>query len=138
MPMPDFSACAESPGVEPHCLRSDSPSSSICIASAAIRLPLQSNSTPREPLGQLRVLLNEVEDVRRVISEGRPPVPWPSIEPRLAELAAQLAAQDEHGPGGAVTMLLERLIDDIKGLLSAAGYSHSGHEASGDFVPSPS
>jgi hypothetical protein len=143
MLMPDFSECAGSPGSRTtllavgfalliHLHR-------LCRHAIALAEQLDAASTAQEPLGQLRGLMNEVlEDVRGVISEGRAPVPWPSIEPRLAELAAQLAAQDEHGPSGAVTTLLARLIDDVKGLLSAAGYARSAQEAPGQFVPSPS
>jgi uncharacterized membrane protein YccC len=110
----------------------------LCRHAIALAEQIDAASTPQEPLGHLRRLMNEVlEDVRRVIGEDRAPVPWPSIEPRLAELAVQLAAEDEHGPGGAVTTLLGGLIDDIKGLLRAAGYARSGQQASEHFVPSP-
>jgi uncharacterized membrane protein YccC len=95
----------------------------LCRHAIALAEQLDAASTRREPLGQLRHLINEVlADVRRVISEDRPPVPWPSIEARLAELATQFAVADEHAPGGAIATLLGRLIGDIKGLLSAAGY----------------
>jgi len=96
----------------------------LCRHAIALAEHIDAPSTPQQPLAHLRPLMNEVlEDVRRVISEDRRPVPWPSIETRLAQLATQLAAEGEHGPDDAVTTLLERLIDDIKGLLSAAGYA---------------
>jgi uncharacterized membrane protein YccC len=111
----------------------------LCRHAIALAEQLDAASTQHESIEHLRNLINEVlEDVRRVISEDRPPVPWPSIDPRLAELAAQLTREDEYQPGGAVATLLGRLIGDLKGLLSATGYARSGQQVSADFVPSQS
>jgi uncharacterized membrane protein YccC len=98
----------------------------LCRHAIALSEQLGAPSVPQEPLARLRQLLQDVlEDVGRVIREGRPPVPWPSIEPRLAELAAQLNPQAASEVGGAIPALLGRLMSDIKGLLGAAGYAKS-------------
>jgi uncharacterized membrane protein YccC len=111
----------------------------LCRHAIALSEQLGATSVPQEPLARLRRLMEEVlEDVQRVVSEGRPPVPWPSIVPRLAELAAQLASQDAGESGGAVATLLGRLMSDIKGLLSAIGYGLSAGATSERTVPSMS
>jgi uncharacterized membrane protein YccC len=103
----------------------------LCRHAIALAEQLGTASAPPEPLARLRELMKDVlEDVRRVIREGRPAVPWPSIESRLAELAAQLNPQAGSDPGGAVAALLDRLMSDIKGLLGAAGYATSAGPAS--------
>jgi uncharacterized membrane protein YccC len=109
----------------------------LCRHAIALAEQPGASSAPQEPLARLRRLMEEVlKDVGRVISEGRRPVPWPSIEPRLAELAAELAPKDTTEASGAVATLLSRLMSDIKGLLSAAGYTHSGGVVSKPPVPS--
>jgi uncharacterized membrane protein YccC len=115
----------------------------------AIALAAQPDGTPlpREPLDRLRLLVVEVlDEVGRVVAEGRLPVPWPSLPARLTDLAAQLTRPTgEKEPGGGavgatpaessvqdegadVATLLARLMSDLTGLLNAAGYSQ---------VPSP-
>lgn len=49
------------------------------------------------------------------------PVPWPSLEPQLAELVSQLppGAASETRPAAG---LVGRIVNDVTGLLGAAGY----------------
>ena len=111
----------------------------LCRHAIALSEQIGAVSVPQEPLARLRQLTQEVlEDVRRVISEGRPPVPWPSMEARLEELAAQLVPQAAGEPAGAVAVLLGRLMSDIRGLLSAAGYATSAPPAADRLAPSMS
>jgi uncharacterized membrane protein YccC len=88
-----------------------------------IALSLQRGAPlPPEPVTRLRrLLVQALEDLGRVIDEGRMPVPWPSLEGQLAELVALL------GPGTPVETslapgLLARIVSDVLGLLGAAGY----------------
>ena len=111
----------------------------LCRHAIALSEQLGTTSVPQEPLARLRRLMEEVlEDLQRVVSEGRAPVPWPSIVPRLSELAAQLAPETASEPGDAVATLLGRLMSDVKGLLSAAGYARGGGATSERPVPSVS
>jgi uncharacterized membrane protein YccC len=100
--------------------------------SVALSMHLGNASVPQEPLARLRQLIQRVlEDLRQVISEGRVPVPWPSIEPQLAEVVGQFAPGPTNKCGEGVAALLGRLANDMTGLLSAARYDRKGPAASG-------
>jgi uncharacterized membrane protein YccC len=99
----------------------------LCRHTIALSVQLPSPPLSEQPLTRLRQLIAAVlEDLGRVVSEGRMPVPWPTIELHLAEVAAQLEPRAAAEPGAAVATLLGRLIADMRGLLSAAGYDRSG------------
>jgi uncharacterized membrane protein YccC len=97
----------------------------LCRHTIALSVQSPGAPLPREPLTHLRQLIAAVlDDLGRVVSEGRTPVPWPSIDARLAEVVAQL---EPHGASEPDTVrLLGRLVADMRGLLSAAGYERSG------------
>ena len=93
---------------------------------------------PEHQLVKLRELLDVVfEDLARLVSEGRAPIAWPRIGTGLAELAAQLMPAGGAGPAGSVALLLGRLVNDLTGMLGAAGY-YRGEAAQqeGSLVPS--
>jgi len=101
-------------------------------ALAALIDGVQSSSAagPERPPGQLRDLVETVfEDIGRVVSEGRSPVPWPSIAARLAELAAQLTPPNDQMPASRVALLVGYLMNDLTGMLGAAGYYQGGAAA---------
>ena len=64
----------------------------LCRHAIALAAQPHSASLPRAPLERLRLLVTEVlEEVGSVVAAGRLPVPWPSLQAKLTELAAQLA-----------------------------------------------
>lgn len=99
----------------------------LCRHSISLSMHLSNASVPHEPLARLRQLIQGIlEDLRKVISEGRVPVPWPSIEPQLAEVVAQLVSGSTNKCSDAVGTLLGHVVNDMTGLLSAAGYDRKG------------
>jgi uncharacterized membrane protein YccC len=82
---------------------------------------------PVAPLAQLRELVQAVfEDVGRVVSEGRAPVPWPSIAARLTALVAELTPSEARAPAARIGLLIGRVTNDLTGMLGAAGYYRGG------------
>ncbi len=78
---------------------------------------------PEKPLTELQHLVEAVfDDVGRVVSEGRVPVPWPSVAARLGELAAQLMPADGQAPGASSARLIGHLVNDLTGMMGATGY----------------
>jgi len=89
-----------------------------------IMLSLQHPGTPlpSQPVSELcRLTAAVLDDLSKVIGQGRMPVPWPSLQVQLEELVSQLnpGAPTESSP---VSELLGRIASDLLGLLGAAGY----------------
>lgn len=94
----------------------------LCRHTIALSLQQPEPPLPLEPVAKLRQLIvAALTDVGRVVGEGRMPVPWPNLEPQLEELVGALdpesAKETNLAPG-----LLGRIVSDVMGLLSAAGY----------------
>lgn len=87
------------------------------------------------PLAQLRELVaTAFEDVGRVVSEGRAPVPWPSIAARLTELSSALTPPDTRALAARIALLIGRLANDLTGMLGAAGYDRVRRQAVRDIM----
>jgi uncharacterized membrane protein YccC len=94
----------------------------LCRHIIALSLQHLGDPLPLEPLTRLRQLMGRaLEDLGKVVGEGRMPVPWPSLEAQLEELVSQLnpGTASETSPA---TGLLGRIVSDVGGLLGAAGY----------------
>lgn len=64
----------------------------LCRHAIVLSMQLESLAAPQKPLTRPRRVVEAIlKDVGQVVSEGRAPVPWPSIEPQRVGLAAQLA-----------------------------------------------
>jgi uncharacterized membrane protein YccC len=108
----------------------------LCRHTIAFSLQHEAASLPPEPLSQFRRLVAEaLQDLGKVVGEGRMPVPWPSLQPQLAELLAELSAgaAGETNPAAAP---LSRIVNDVLGLLGAAGYRRDVASFSGGALSS--
>jgi len=94
----------------------------LCRHTIMLSLLHPATPLPSQPVSELRRLIAAVlDDLAKVIGQGRMPVPWPSLEPQLEELMSQLkpGTPSESSP---VSELLGRIASDLLGLLGAAGY----------------
>lgn len=94
----------------------------LCRHTIVLSLQPPPAPLPSQSVSELRGLIDAaLDDLGHVIGQGRMPVPWPSLEPQLDELVAQLnpGAAGEPSP---LSELLGHIASDVLGLLGAAGY----------------
>jgi hypothetical protein len=94
----------------------------LCRHTIALSLQQQESPLAPEPLTRLRQLIAAaLDELGKVVAEGRLSVPWPSLGTQLEELVSQLSPVSE-GETSLATGLLGRIVNDVMGLLGAAGY----------------
>jgi len=72
------------------------------------------------------MVVRMVNDAVQESNEIGVALPWPSIEPQLAEVVAQIVSGSTNKCSDAVGTLLGHVVNNMTGLLSAVGYDQKG------------